>query len=109
MVAEYAYVVAEGVHDFFFGLSSADIEKESALHHVAGIDQHYVVAHRAHRVYDCLAPGRAAEVVGIGQELGMCVVGCQQHEVLGSGCHQRCQSQKADRKSGYVDMHGNRL
>ncbi len=83
MIAQYAQVVAQGVHGALLHLASVEIEKERALHGVAGVDEHHMVGGGAHAVDEHLAAGYAAAAVGVGQQLRVGIVGVQQHEAVG--------------------------
>ncbi len=82
MVAEYAGVHAEYVHHFLLHSSPVKIEVESALHGIAGIDNHHVLFCRAYAVDNGLAPHHAAKPVAPRLYLRMRVVGVEYHKFV---------------------------
>ena len=84
MVAEDAYVVAEHVHQRVLHVAFEILEIQRALHHIAGIDEDYVLFRFPHAVYDGFALQHASPPVLVGVDERMRVVGVEYHEVFGT-------------------------
>ena len=95
MVAQDDRVITQRVHQRIFHLAAVEREEQSALDGVTGVDEGRVGVGGTQVVVDGAAPGHTALAVAGRVNLAVCVINCDNQQVLGTQGgyrHQRAQA-----------------
>ena len=94
MVAEDAGFHTKDIHYFLLDLAAVEVEVESALHGIAGVDKQHILLCGAHAVDNGFAAHHSSQTVGERVCLRVGIVGVQYHEFVFLGCFLRAAAEE---------------